>query len=87
MIRAAIILHMFTHSRPKLRIVEHFQVINHLSVHEHPDDIADLEGALEEEAPEMWEHLAEIRERVKQILRFLGAVRYEAEIQDCRQNL
>lgn len=66
----------------RLRIVEHFQIISDLAVYDHPENIADLKAALEEEAPQMWEHLTGILQRVKQILSLLGAS-HEGEMQDC----
>lgn len=32
----------------QLRIVEHFQIINDLAAYDHPENIADLEAAMEE---------------------------------------
>lgn len=70
----------------QLRIVGKFKAIRDSAIYDHPDDIADLQALLEQEAAGMWEMLRAIRECANEILRLLGAAAEEEdlEVEDLR---
>lgn len=61
----------------QLRIVGKFKAIRDSAIYDNPDDIADLEALLEQEADDMWENVRAIRECAKEILLRLGAATEE----------
>ena len=65
----------------QLRIVDKFWAIVELALYEHPDNIADLQAALDEEAGEMWEKAQAIRECANEIRLLIGTAMDEGDSQ------
>ena len=71
-------------SLKQLRIVVRFRAIIELALHEHPDNIADLQAAQDEEAPDIWDQVRKIRERANEIQLLIGTATDagDSEVQD-----
>ena len=65
----------------QLRIVDKFWAIVELALYEHPDNTADLQAALDEEAGEMWEKVQTIRECANEIRLLIGTAMDEGDPQ------
>ena len=65
----------------QLRIVDKFCAIVELALYEHPDNTADLQAALDEEAGEMWEKVQTIRECANEIRLLIGTAMDEGDPQ------
>lgn len=63
------------------QIVDKFWAIVELALYEHPDNTADLQAALDEEAGEMWEKVQTIRECANEIRLLIGTAMDEGDPQ------